>query len=257
MVRVTRADRAALRLPWRALLGNKLHEFRVKARGKRIKGQGMIGAETPRVLAGFEALAGQDFEEYNLPQVWVERRQIPQAIDGRIPVKGAVVLDLGCGPGTSTQVLCHFADPSWTILGFDFVDHYVASAAARSRRGEFRNREGVVIRPRFTCQSIAEPLMDDQGVVEDARVAAQSVDFAISGGVVGLYLSPRQAGDLVRELWRVVKRGGYIALDAGPSVPEATLRALANEAGFEQVSVARSFVIEPRPKLVFVKPRTR
>ena len=246
MITVTPEDRRALRLPWSALIANKGGEYWTKFTGRRIKGQGMIGAPGDVVAAGFGGLEGEDFDEYNFPQVWVERRQIPEAIDGRIPARDAVVLDLGCGPGTSTEVLAYFADPSWTIVGYDLTRHLIERARLRAARGEFRNRAGSVITPEFRCQNVAEPLRRGSGAIEDA-----SVDFAISCGVVGLYLQHDEASRLARELSRVVKPGGYAAIDAGPANPVATVRAVMSEAGFIEAGVARSFVIEPRPKIVF------
>jgi len=244
MIAVTARDRRALRLPWSALIANKWSEFATKARGRRIKGQGMIGAEAGAVAAGFAALRGADFNHYNLPQAWVERRQIPTAINARIPARGAVVVDLGCGPGTSTAVLSRFADPSWRLFGFDLTPGYIA--AARSR--EFRNREGEPISPVFTCQDISRPLL-----VGGEPMEAASVDFAISGGVVGLYLRRDAVTRLAAELARVVKPGGFAALDAGPACPVRALREIVEDAGFVYVERAKSFWIEPRPKLVFKK----
>lgn len=248
MITVTAEDRRALRLPWSALVANKGGEYWTKFTGRRIKGQGMIGASGEAVAAGFDGLEGADFDEYNFPQVWVERRQIPGAIDGRIPARSAVVLDIGCGPGTSTEVLAYFADPSWTIVGYDLTRHLVERARVRAARGEFRNRAGSVIVPVFQCQSVAEPLRREGGAIDDA-----SVDFAISCGVVGLYLQRDEAGRLARELGRVVKPGGYAAIDAGPANPAPALQEMMGSAGFGEVGVARSFVIEPRPKIVFRK----
>lgn len=244
LIHTTASDFRTLRLPWSALIANKAKELWTKATGRRIKGQGMIGADHSTVRDGFGSLVGNDFHEYNLPQAWVERRQIPQVIHGRVPIENARVVDLGCGPGTSTDVLCHFARPSWTIIGFDLTAHLIDVAKERAARGEFKNRDGVVIAPDFRCQSIAERLEIEDG----------SVDLAISGGVVGLYLSTDEARALIAELKRIVKPGGFIALDAGPAVPAITLRGLAESAGFVFDGKAKSFVIEPRPKLVFRKP---
>lgn len=243
---VSARDRRALRLPWSVLLANKMHEWWVKGTGRRIRGQGMIGADERTVHDGFASLRGKDFDEYNLPQVWVERRQIPIAVDGRVPRDHASVIDLGCGPGTSTEVLCYFAEPSWNITGFELIPHAVEVASQRSAAGGFRNRAGSVVRPRFVCQSIGEPLLIDGRPVGDA-----SVDFAISGGVVGLYLQREQVRRLVGELARVVKIGGFVALDAGPATPAGQLRAITEAAGFGFVRTCKSFVFEPRPKLVF------
>ena len=124
------------------------------------------------------------------------------------------------------------------------AQHLIDAAKSRAARGEFKNRDGVAITPEFRCQSIAERLE-----IED-----NSIDLAISGGVVGLYLSTAEARSLIAELKRIVKPGGYIALDAGPAVPVDTLRGLAEGAGFVYDGKAKSFVIEPRPKLIFRKP---
>lgn len=246
MLHVTDADRRALRLPWSVLLASKAAEMRTKAGGRRFVGHGMIGADAAAVAQGFGAFDDDAFATYNLPQRWVERRQIPAAIDGRVPAHGAVVLDLGCGPGTSTEVLCHFADPSWTIIGYDLTERFVARAEERAQAGGFANRDGTIIRPHFVCQSIAEPLF-----AKGERLADRSVDLAISGGVVGLYLRAPDVERLVAELNRVVRPGGFIALDAGPAVPVRALRRIATGAEFVLTGNARSFLIEPRPKLVF------
>lgn len=243
-VSVSSSDLRSLRLPWSALIANKAKELWTKATGRRIKGQGMIGADHSTVRQGFGSLVGEDFHEYNLPQAWVERRQVPQVLHARVPLENARIVDLGCGPGTSTDVLCHFAHPSWTIIGFDLTAHLIDAAKSRAARGEFKNRDGVAITPDFRCQSIAERL----------EIADASIDLAISGGVVGLYLSTDEARALIAELKRIVKPGGFIALDAGPAVPVVTLRGLAESAGFVYDGKAKSFVIEPRPKLIFRKP---
>ncbi|MFZ4573709.1 MAG: class I SAM-dependent methyltransferase [Phycisphaerales bacterium] len=245
MLKLTPSEFREVRLPWSALLSTKGKELWIKATGRRTKGQGMIAADTRTVREGFAALRGDDFSAYNLPQVWVESRQIPQAVSGRVPATDAVVVDLGCGPGMSTQLLCHFADPSWSITGFDLTSHLIERARAR----EYRNRRGELITPRFECQDISEPLL-----IDGVPIAPASVDFAVSGGVVGLYLTHAQATSLAKELARVIKPGGYAAVDAGPSVPVDVLRKIMMGAGFEQVATAKSFFIEPRPKLVFVKP---
>lgn len=236
----------SIRLPWSALIANKLHEFWTKATGRRIKGQGMIGAAPGAVRDGFASLIGADFDEYNLPQSWVERRQIPRVLHRRVPKQRASILDLGCGPGTSTEVIAHFAHPSWEVIGYDLTPHLIEAARSRAEEGGFKNHQGEAIAPTFVCQNIAAPLMRNGSPIPDA-----SIDLALSGGVVGLYLRRRDAITLVRELRRVVKPGGHIALDAGPSIPERLLRALAERHGFEFIERVRSFWIEPRPKLVF------
>jgi len=85
-------------------------------------------------------------------------------------------------------------------------------------------------------------------------LADHSVDLAVSGGVVGLYLTEEQGRALLAELKRIIRPGGFIALDAGPAIPEPRLRELAEQAGFVFRDRVKSFVIEPHPKLVFKQP---
>lgn len=234
---------------WGTLLETKAREIWNKSRGKRIDGQGLIGADESVVRDGFESLDDDGFDRYNLPQVWVERRQMPRVMHQRVPRHNARVLDLGCGPGYSTEILCHFADASWRITGFDLIEHSIERARQRSRDGGFVNAQGQRLNPEFVCQSITEPLVDGSGLV-----AANSVDLAISGGVVGLYLHAYQGRRLLSELRRVVRPGGFIALDAGPSIPVAALRRLGERAGFAFVARVGCVSLDPRPKLVFRKP---
>ena len=233
-------------MAWKTLIRSKAHEFWVKGRGKRIDGQGLIGADTHAVRDGFQALDEAGFDRYNLPQVWVERRQVPRVLHQRVPKHNARVLDLGCGPGYSTEVLCYFADASWRITGYDLIDHSIERARRRADAGRFTNARGQRIEPDFVCQSIAEPLMDGDGLV-----APGSVDLAISGGVVGLYLTVSQGRRLLKELRRVIRAQGYVALDAGPSIPVRTLRRLGERAGFEFIEAVGCAPLDPRPKLVF------
>lgn len=247
MIRVSRDDRRTLRLPWWPLIRNKAHEFAMKARGKRISGQGMIGADEDAVKEGFAGLSDEQFAQYNFPQLWVERRTIPGAINGRIPSRDAVVLDLGCGPGTSTEVLARFADPSWTILAFDLTPRRIELARQRAARGEFVNRAGSVITPEFHCQDIGGTLRRGGGEALPTAFA----DFAVSGGVVGLYMNARSVTRLAYELRRVLKPGTFAALDAGPAVGVRMLKEIMSRAGFRHVASYRSAPLDPRPKLVF------
>ncbi|MDX2148171.1 MAG: class I SAM-dependent methyltransferase [Planctomycetota bacterium] len=248
LLNVTRADRRLLRMPWTPLIRNKFHEFWIKARGKRIKGQGLIGADSWSVATGFESLSPRDFETYNLPQNWVERRTIPRALNRRVPAHNARVIDLGCGPGFSTRIIAHFAQPSWNILGFDFVAHYIAEASRHAAAGTIRNRDNLIIRPTFRVQSITETLATDSGPLE-----ASSIDFAVAGGVVGLYLQPPDVATLALELCRVIKPGGYAALDSGPAIPPHRLKHIMLDRGFAFVELIRSVAFDPRPKLVFMR----
>lgn len=232
-------------MPWSLLARAKAGEVWTKLRGRRFAGQGMVAAGGERVRRGFASLSGDEFDRYNLPQVWVERRQIPRVLDGRAPRAAAVVLDLGCGPGDSTAILCHFAHPGWRVIGFDFTDALVEAARERASRRWFRTRDGADIVPHFEHQDIAQPLRVGGRPMEPA-----SVDLAISCGVVGLYLDPARAGALVRELARVLKPGSVAALDCGPAVTARALESLFEQAGFRPEARVGCCPLDPRPKIV-------
>ncbi len=255
-LRVTQADRDALAWPVSTIIRRKGQEFLSKAIGKSYSGAGLIGADLASVKQGFASLTQQQFDEYNLAQVWVERRHIPKALDNRIPQEHAVVVDLGCGPGTSTHLLSYFAKPSWRITGYDLTPEYIALANARKASNHFTNREGQAISPTFICQSIAEPLRESPH--GDALLAPNSVDFAISSGVVGLYLDKPSVFALCAELMRVLRPGAHAAIDTGPSARSSLLReamqaASSRSARFVEVASVGSFIIEPRPKRIFQK----
>jgi SAM-dependent methyltransferase len=250
---IPRAHARALHIGFRPLIATKTRQYLARIRGRDFHGHGLIGADPDRVRQGFERLAQLGFDQYNFPQVWVERRQIPRVLHGRVPQRNAVILDLGCGPGTSTEVLAHFAHPTWHILGFDLTPHSIDAARRRAEQGHFRSRDGHTIRPTFICQNIAHPLtFDGTPPPRGQPLPDRFADLAIAGGVVGLYMSPRQAGRLLANLARIVKPGGAIALDAGPSVPQRAMLRLARRAGLRLAATVGSVPLDPRPKLVFV-----
>jgi len=94
------------------------------------------------------------------------------------------------------------------------IEHQVEEARRRSASGAFVNRAGETLCPTFHCQSIAVTLRDATGPLAD-----HSVDLAVSGGVVGLYLTEEQGRALLAELKRIIRPGGFIALDADPPSP--------------------------------------
>jgi SAM-dependent methyltransferase len=258
-LRVSQQDREALAWPFSTIIRRKASEFTSKALGKYYSGAGLICSDLEKVKKGFASLTQEQFDEYNLAQVWVERRHIPKAIDNRIPAEHAVVIDLGCGPGSSTALLSYFARPSWRITGYDLTEDYIALANARKASNHYRSREGHAIAPTFICQSIAHPLRASESGQE--LLAEASVDFAISSGVVGLYLDEPSLHALTRELMRVMKVGAFAAIDTGPTNPSSTLRRAmkaasdqSSKAQFVEVASVGSLpIFEPRPKRIFQK----
>jgi SAM-dependent methyltransferase len=206
--------------------------------------------ELNRVRSVYDGMSREQFKVANAPQVWVEERQIPRTLSGRVPSRGAVVLDLGCGPGTSTATICTYAHPSWTIIGVDLSENLVRWAQERAGAGEFvstfwgRNQ---TIVPRFVAQSITEPWLTG------GRLAEASVDLVNSSGVVGHHLTETDVRRVIGEARRVLKPGAYLALDTGPRTRHGRMAELMAEQGFTDPSFIKGTALDPRPKVVMRK----
>ena len=176
---------------------------------------------------------------------------IMQAMARLVP-QGARVLDLGCGVGDSAKFCSLFAHPQWHIHGLDLSEEFVALAQARAQAAHYQNLQGQKIQTSFYVQNLADPLM----LNSERPIPAESVDFAYSSGVVGLYMNPESASLLVKNLFRVIKPGGWIALDSGPAIRSGPLRELVTREGFVYEARVKSIWMDPRPKLIFRKPAT-
>lgn len=206
--------------------------------------------ERQRLTKVYDGMSEEQFLTANAPQVWVEERQIPRTLSGRVPVRGAVVVDLGCGPGTSTAIICRYAHPSWRVMGVDLSENLVRWARRRSEAGEFvtmGSGAAKAIRPRFFCQSIAESWMID-GRLEDS-----SVDLVNSSGVMGHHLSETDVRRVIAEARRVLKPDAYLALDTGPRTRHGRMAELMGEQGFVEPAFIRGTALDPRPKVVMRK----
>lgn len=206
--------------------------------------------ERQRLMRVYDGMSEKQFLAANAPQVWVEERQIPRTLSGRVPERGAVVVDLGCGPGSSTAIICRYAHPSWRITGVDLSENLVRWARRRAQNGEFVSMASGAskpIRPRFFCQSIAEGWMNDE------RLEDRSVDLVNSSGVMGHHLAEADTRRVIGEARRVLKPGGYLALDTGPRTRHGRMAELMGEQGFVEPAFIRGTTLDPRPKVVMRK----
>jgi SAM-dependent methyltransferase len=210
----------------------------------------LIGGDQEFIKRGFSEMDHARFSLYNAPQVWVESRQLPKALDGRAPLEGAFLLDLGAGIGDSAKIVSHFANPSWHIHGVDFNPEFIAIALKRRERLDFVNQRGESISTSFSVQDVSEPLLG----IDGQPIPSDSVDFAYSSGVVGLYLNSASVTKLAKNLMRVLKPDAYAALDAGPAISVRQLKKIMQAAGFVYEARVGSVWFEPRPKLIFKKP---
>ncbi len=75
------------------------------------------------VKGAYDAMDAQDFDAINGRQDWANWRLIPRALSGLVPSTPVSVIDLGCGPGSSTKILGHFVHPESRLLGIDLAEN--------------------------------------------------------------------------------------------------------------------------------------
>jgi SAM-dependent methyltransferase len=126
---------------------------------------------------------------------------------------GEVVLDLGCGAGIDTLLAAHAVGPRGKAIGVDMTKAMLERSRAHAEAAGFTNVE---IR---------------EGLMEQLPVAGESVDVAISNGV--LNLSTRKSRALAETL-RVLRPGGRLVfadLVLNERLPEDVLKSPAALAG--------------------------
>ena len=102
-----------------------------------------------------------------------------------------VVLDLGSGAGIDCFLASKKVGPKGHVIGVDMTPEMVSRARENARKGGFSNVE-------FRL-----------GEIEHLPVADRSVDVVISNCVINL--APEK-GPVYREAFRVLRRGGHLAL---------------------------------------------
>jgi SAM-dependent methyltransferase len=199
--------------------------------------------EPDEVAAAYAAMTDPEFNAINGRQDWANWRTIPRALSGHIPDRPLRVLDLGCGPGSSTRVLAFYCPLGSHLTGYELA----ASLVAVARRRSYPHRSGTAAQVDFCCQPVTEPLRQANG----SQVPDQSVDVASASGVVGHHLSAETVPPLVRELRRVLVAEGVALLDVGPTLPEGALVPLLERAGFRRLGHYRSCACDPTGQVVF------
>lgn len=191
------------------------------------------------VERAYSAMTAEEFDAVNGQQNWANWRTIPRALSGHVPDRPLRVLDLGCGTGSSTQVLAFYCPPGSHITGYEFAPRLLELA----RHRQYRHRSGAEVRVDFCCQGVTEPF----------RESEESVDLVNASGVVGHHLSLETARRLVEEVSRVLTANGVAMLDVGPALSAAVLEELMMSAGFLYVGHYRSWFGDPTGQIVFQK----
>ncbi|MCA8957183.1 MAG: class I SAM-dependent methyltransferase [Planctomycetes bacterium] len=206
----------------RQLLRHRRLERRLRSRDGSFR-----STDAATVSRTYGAMSAAEFEELNALQQWFNEKAIPLAVRHALTITGKQpqsMIDLGCGSGGSTELLARCAPPGSRLLGYEMCPSLLASARTR----EYRDARGEPLPCAFVRQSITDTLRDPAG----APLPNGSCDLAHSAGVIGHHLGSDDLERLVRELHRVLRRGGVAILDGGPCLPRHRLRAVMRRHGF-------------------------
>jgi SAM-dependent methyltransferase len=156
---------------------------------------------------------------------------------------GDRVIELGCGPGVAVAALARRATHG-LVVG---VDHSAVVIGQARRRNANAIKEGRV-------RLIHAP-------VEHLEVADGSFDAALAVNTVGMWPEPTTR---LREIGRLLRPGGRIALVSQPRCPGATaatsaaggdrLRGHLSEAGFEHIRVETLGLKPPAACVLAARP---
>jgi SAM-dependent methyltransferase len=211
-------------------------------RALRRRGIRFRDTDPARVAAAYAAMTDGEFAAINGRQDWANWRTIPRALSGHVPDRPLRVLDLGCGTGSSTQVLAFYAPAGSHITGYEFASALLEAA----RRRSYCHRDGQSARVDFVCQGVTEALRAADGSLLPDR----SVDVVNASGVVGHHLNADSVQPLVAELRRVLVPDGTALLDIGPTLSAAALTSIMTSAGFQREGHYRSWWGDPTGQIV-------
>jgi SAM-dependent methyltransferase len=197
--------------------------------------------------AAYAVMSDREFDAINGRQSWANWRTIPRALSGHAPDRPLVVLDLGSGTGSSTQVLAFYCPVGSALIGYE-VARPLAEVA---RRRSYLHWSGQPAQVVFLCQGVTETLRDEKGV----PLRDESVDLVNASGVVGHHLDRDQAAELAKELRRVLRPGATAMLDVGPTLGDRKLTEVMTACGFVRRGRFRSWLLDPTGQVVFQRKR--
>jgi len=229
-----------------SLFSLKWKQFKVETIG----GYHFRGQEKEFVHHAYNGMDDNVFSAINGAQEWINWRQIPRSLRKSMHHHGpALIVDLGCGPGSSTRILSWYGSPAWHIIGIDFSEDLIRRAKHLSEIGGFRTASGGRPKVEFVVGSVVEPLHDASGV----RIKDNSVDYVNSSGIVGHHLDKDNFVRLATELQRIIKPQCWAVLDSGPHLKRDVIQPIMEQHGFSLRAKVRGVPLDPRPQLIFQK----
>ncbi len=230
-----------------ALARRKLSQFRVEVLG----GCHFRGQDPNQVRLAYDRMDEKTFRAINGSQEWVNCRQIPRSMRGWSNKDFALVIDLGCGPGSSTCILAWYGHPTWRIIGIDLAPELIDRARRSAPQGRLQTRTGPGAEVEFVVGSVTETLRDANGLA----IPDSSVWYVNSSGIVGHHLTVNDFRQLASELARVIMPGGAAALDSGPFLKAGAIKREMHACGFRLRRRVHAVPFDPRPQLVFERLR--
>lgn len=216
------------------LLQQLAAEQRLKARGIKFR-----TADPSSVLAAYTAMSTDEFDRVNARQAWANWRTISRCLNGNVPNRPLLVIDLGCGSGESTLALEHCCPPGSLIVGYEMAAQLAQVAKLRTRH--------CTCQVDIVCQSVEHILRLPCG----APVTDGSIDVVNASGVIGHHFTRDSIDPLVREIQRVLSPAGIAMLDVGPSLSETELVKAMEMAGFARMSRHKSCMFDRNGQVVF------
>lgn len=213
-------------------------------RSYKKKGTHFRSTSPEQIAKAYQEMDEESFDAINGRQQWANWRVIPRSLSGNISNQKMVVIDLGCGTGTSTDVLAYYLPRGSKIIGIELNPSFVEIARSR----QFCHADGTKIQAEFVEQSVTTPFHSMAGLIPKG-----SIDYVNSSGVIGHHLDLPQFQQLAQELARVLRAGGIAALDIGPTLSIKKMKTVMQDVGFHFQKRVRCVKFYPVGQLLFRK----
>lgn len=214
-------------------------------RSLRGRGVDFRSADPEKVRAAYSKMSEEEFTAINGRHHWANDRAMRQSFAGLLPNEPVDAVDLGCGSGTSTEILCRLLPPGSHVIGVEFVEPLVEFARHRTYFGP----DGQPQHVSFVVGSVADEFVDETGRL----LPDESYSLVNASGVLGHHLGMRAIMRVADEVQRVLCSGGIAALDVGPRLSDDSLTAHMLARGFDRIRRTRGQPLDRTGQVVYRK----